>query len=175
MKFMFYLVFVLAKLMVPDGPYILVNGQCGNDEWRDALQVAFDQEAELMVQKDARHLFISVRAKTSAHTGVDLYVKCRDDTRMLHVSSTLGERVLHDNQWSDIVWGRNLWWTANPVCVFMEGDRQIVMAPECFEFQLLRSELGSEVAVFIHLKRPEKKLPVNAEPERADHWLRLGL
>ncbi len=175
MKFIFYLVFVLAKLAVPDGPYILVNGQCGNDEWRGALQVALDRETELRVQKDPRHLFISIRAKASAHTGVDLYVKCRNDTRMLHVSSALGERILKDGQWSDIDWGKNVWWTANPVSLIMEEGQQKALAPECFEFQLARSELGSAVSLYVHLKRPEKRLPVQATPDSSEHWLQLKL
>jgi len=165
----------LSPVIVPAGPYVLVNGVLGPGEWRPSVRIPLDEHTELRAQKDARSLFLAVAFRDSSHTGLDLYVKCRDGIRMLHVSAALGERVFHDGTWSDIEWGRNRWWTANPVCVAAGDGTQHVVAPEAFEFQLARSRLGRQAAFYVHLKRPEKKLPADASPDDPGRWVRLSL
>ncbi|MBP7866726.1 MAG: hypothetical protein KA419_12340 [Acidobacteria bacterium] len=184
--------------VVPLGPSILVNGFVGVDEWRGALGLPLDPEVELKAREDSRYLYLAVVFKGARHTGLDLYLTTRDGRAMLHVSSALGERAMEDNHPSkagpiedthpaaikdthalthalELVWGRNCWWTANPVCVTWEDGKQAVVAPEAFEFQLDRARLGREVALLIHLKRPDKTLPAGASPDVPDHWLRLKL
>jgi hypothetical protein len=165
----------LSPVAVPAGPYVLVNGVIGPGEWTPAVRIALDARTEIRAQQDARHLFLAVTARDTPHSGLDLYVSCRDGLRMLHVSAALGERVFHGDRWSGIEWGRTRWWTANPVCVVVTDGVQRVIAPEAFEFQLERSRLGREVAVYVHLKRPEKRLPAEASPDDPGRWVRLAL
>ena len=175
MFLLFLLVATLTRYPIPDGKYVLVNGFLGNGEWESSINLPLDRQTELMAQKDSQSLFLAVIFKESTHTGLDLYVKCRSDVRMLHVSSSLGERIFKGGKWSETVWGNNKWWTANPVCVFVDDEKQQIVAPEAFEFQLERSHLGREVALYFHFKRPEKWLPTNASPDTTDHWVHLTL
>jgi hypothetical protein len=165
----------LAPIAVPDGHYVLVNGLLGKGEWQSAITVPLDEQTELRAQKDSSSLFLAIVFKGPHHTGLDLHVKCRDDIRMLHVSSSLSESVFRESKWSDTAWGHNQWWAANPVCVVYEDGKQRVIEPEAFEFQLDRSQLGREVALYFHLKRPEKRLSADASPDTTDHWVRLTL
>lgn len=165
----------LAPILVPGGRYVLVNGLLGKGEWQSSVSIPLDEQTELRAQKDSSSLFLAIVFKGPRHTGLDLHVKCRDDVRMLHVSSSLSECVFRGGAWSDTVWGRNQWWTANPVCVVFENDKQRVVEPEAFEFQLDRLQLGREVALYFHLKRPEKRLPTDASPDSTDQWVRLTL
>lgn len=165
----------LTSVQVPTGPHVLINGLMGKGEWQSSVTVPLDEETELRACKDKQSLFLAVVFKGPRHTGLDLCVKCRDNVRMLHVSSALAESILQGNVWSDTTWGRNEWWTASPVCVFFDGGEQQIVEPEAFEFQLERSQLGREVALCLHLKRPGKRLPPAASADKTDGWVRLDL
>jgi hypothetical protein len=171
----FALVAALTAVSVPDGGYVLVNGLLGDGEWDGSAGVRLDAETEMRVHKDNESLFLAIVFLGPRHTGVDLYLQSRARTQMLHVSSALGEKVLEKGQWSEFTWGRNFWWSANAIGMIVEGDRQNVLEPEAFEFQIDRRELGSEVLLFVHLKRPEKLLPRGASEAVTDEWVRLRL
>jgi hypothetical protein len=165
----------LTGISVPDGGCVLVNGFVDADEWHSSASVRLDQDTEIRVHKDGDNLFLAIVFLGPRHTGVDLYLRSGSQTRMLHVSSALGEKVLEKGRWSELSWGRNVWWSANAVGVIAEGDHERVLEPEAFEFQLARRELGSEVFLFVHLKRPEKLLPAGASAETTEGWVRLTL
>ncbi|HZS03794.1 MAG TPA: hypothetical protein VFD58_02885 [Blastocatellia bacterium] len=169
------LALALVPMSVPDGKYILVNGLLGAGEWDGAASVRLDAETEVRVKKDRESLFLAVVFKRPRHTGVDLCLRSAGKVRMLHVSSALGEGELREGQWSELQWGRNQWWTANPVALVNEQGKQGVSAPEAFEFQLARAQLGREVELYFHLKRPEKQLPAGASEDTTDRWLRFTL
>jgi len=61
------------------------------------------------------------------------------------------------------------------VSLVSEAGKQRAIGPEAFEFQLARAQLGRDVEVYLHLKRPEKKFPVGASQDATDRWLRLTL
>jgi hypothetical protein len=165
----------LATVPVPDGKYILVNGMVGPREWDGAACVRLDAETEIRAMKDPGSLFLAVVFKGPHHTGIDLYLRSASKVRMLHVSSALGERSMHAGSWSDIEWGRNHWWTANAIGMVSEEGGSRWLEPEAFEFQLARDQLGLDAELFVHLKRPEKKLPPGASAGNADGWLHLVL
>jgi hypothetical protein len=154
---------------------VLLNGLLGRGEWDRSASVRLDPQTEVRAHKNRENLFVAIVFLGPHHTGVDLYLRSRGRTRMLHVSSALGERALEQGEWSELSWGRNSWWSANVVGTIVEGDRQRFLEPEAFEFQLDRRELGPEVRLFVHLKRPEKLLPAGASEARTEGWLRLTL
>jgi hypothetical protein len=165
----------LSSVRVPDGRYVLVNGVIGENEWKDALSVSLDSETELLAKKDARNLFLAIAFKGPRHTGVDLYIRCRDGVRMLHVSSALGEARCLAGQKTEISWSLPRWWSANAIGVINVDGRSQFLEPDAFEFQIARSELGVEANIYIHLKRPEKHVPPGAGESTEDNWLRLRL
>jgi hypothetical protein len=59
--------------------------------------------------------------------------------------------------------------------MIFERDHQRVIEPKAFEFQLDRRELGPEVLLLVHLKRPEKLLPKGATETVSEGSLRLLL
>ncbi len=164
----------LAAVPVPDGNYVLVNGTIGPGEWDRARAVALDAETELRVMKDRRSLFLAIVFKGARHTGVDLYVRSGGRVRLLHVSSALGEKDLTAGEEAEVAW-RNDWWTANGIGSVFEDGKMRWLEPEAFEFQLARIRLQTVIDLFIHLKRPEKRLPTGAVLEKPEGWLRLGL
>jgi hypothetical protein len=171
----FVLSILMATATIPDGSCVLINGLVGEDEWERSASILLDAETELRVHKDPERLFLGVLFKGPRHTGIDLYLKAEGGTRMLHVSSALGDRMMQHGEWSEIVWGRNSWWTANPIGSIVEEGKQRFLEPQAFEFQIDRAALGDSVRVFIHLKRPEKRLPPEASEDREDGWLLLDL
>ena len=169
------LAITLAPLSVPEGRYILVNGMLSAGEWDASASIRLDPETEIKAKKDRESLFLAVVFKGPRHTGVDLYLKSAGKVRMLHVSSALGEREFREGQWSEVKWGRNHWWAANPIGLVSEEGKQRVIEPEAFEFQLARAQLGRDVEIYLHLKRPEKRFPAGASQDATDRWLRLTL
>ncbi|MEW5794924.1 MAG: hypothetical protein AB1772_01060 [Candidatus Zixiibacteriota bacterium] len=165
----------LTVVSVPDGGCVLVNGFLGDGEWDSSASARLDADTEIRVHKDGSGLFLAIAFQGPRHTGVDLYLRSHERTRMLHVSSALGEKVLDEGRWAEMSWGRNSWWSANVVGTIVEGDRQRFLEPEAFEFQLDRRELGADVYLFVHLKRPEKSLPLGVSQEAPEKWMRLRL
>lgn len=173
--FAFVLATCLASVPVPDGRCILLNGLLGVEEWADANVVRLDPDTEIRFQKDDESLFLAVVFLGSRHTGIDLYIQSSAGTRMLHVSTAVGEKVFIKDRWSEITWGQNSWWSANVIGTIVEGGRQRFLEPEAFEFQFDRSDFGDDIRLFIHLKRPEKTLPTGASANLSDKWVRLKL
>jgi hypothetical protein len=165
----------LVGTSVPNGRCILVNGSLGIGEWTESAALRLDTDTEILFHKDDENLFLAITFRGARHTGVDLYIHSGGGTRMLHVSSALGEKVLEDNRWSDFKWGQNDWWSANQIgSIYEEGQRRF-LEPEVFEFQIDRRGLGANIRLFIHLKRPEKLLPSGASAEDKEEWIRLKL
>ncbi|MCP4547512.1 MAG: hypothetical protein GY835_13725 [bacterium] len=171
----FLLMTVLAITPVPDGKCILINGQLGEREWSGSATMPLDPTTELRFHQDGENLFLAIVFLGPRHTGIDLHLKSRDRHGLLHVSSALGERTYSDEEWSEFSWGRNAWWTANTIGSIVEEGRQRFLKPDAFEFQLDRRDLGPEISLFIHLKRPEKLLPQGASAATLDGWIQLKL
>ena len=162
-------------ISVPDGRYVLVNGLIAAGEWDGSARVVLDAETQLLARKDRDHLFLAIVFKGPRHTGVDLYLRTKGLTRMLHVSSALGERTREGGSWSAIAWGRNSWWTANTIGMVAEDGQRRFLEPDAFEFQIARTALGDAAELFVHLKRPEKRLPAGASETADGGWARLLL
>jgi hypothetical protein len=172
---MILLALIVAAQSIPDGRYVLINGHIGSGEWNSSLTVPLDDETELRLKKDRESLFLAVIFKGPRHTGVDLYLKSAGRTRMLHVSSALGEKELRSGEWSEMIWGRNVWWTANAVGLINEQGKTRPLAPDAFEFQLSRQELGRDIDLYLNLKRPDKRFPSSASPDSTERWLRVRI
>ena len=165
----------LAVASVPTGGCVLLNGLLGAGEWLHSASVSLEPETDLLYHQDDESLFLAIAFLGPKHTGVDLYLDSKGSTRMIHISTALGERVLTDGQWSDFTWGENSWWSGNTIGTIYEDGRPRFLEPEAFEFQIDRSELGESVQLLIHLKRPEKLLPSGATEEEHEKWLILNL
>jgi hypothetical protein len=169
------LVVSLVATSVPNGRCILLNGSLGIGEWAESGTLRLDTDTEIRFHKNDESLFLAIVFVGPRHTGVDLYIHFDEGTRMLHVSSALGEKIFEENHWSDFKWGQNDWWSANQIGSIYEGGRQRFLEPEAFEFQIDRRELGANISLFIHLKRPEKLLPTGASAEGEEGWMQLKL
>jgi hypothetical protein len=165
----------LAVTPVPDGKNILVNGIPGEGEWSESGCINLDNETELRFHKDDGNFYLGIIFLGPHHSGIDLYIDSGGVVRMIHVSSALGEKVLENGDWSDYTWGRNSWWTANQIGSIWEDGKTRFLEPQCFEFQLDRHGLGTDIRLYIHLKRPEKSFPEGASPETRDGWIGLSL
>lgn len=166
---------ILASIPSFNGDCILLNGMLGPEEWKNADTVRLDPDTEVRFQMDDENLFLAVVFLGPRHTGIDLYIDSREARRMLHVSTALGEKVYQKDQWSDMTWGRNSWWSANVIQTIVEEGRQRFLEPEAFEFQINRSDLGDDISILLHLKRPEKILPAGASEVTSEKWLKLKL
>ena len=173
--FVVMLAAVLALTSVPDGGCVMVNGLMGEGEWDNSLAMELDTTTVMHVHKNAEYLFLAIEFLGPRHTGIDLFIESDGRTRMLHVSSALGEKSLENGQWSDYSWGRNTLWTANVIGSIYEDGKTIFLEPEAFEFQIDRRELGSDGALFLRLKRPGKVLPEGAGETSHDSWIQLRL
>jgi hypothetical protein len=161
---------------VPAGRYVLVNGFLAPGEWDDALAVPLDAETELRIKQDDRSVFLALVFKGPRHTGLDLYWSAGGPPEMFHVSSALGERHGKGGTWSEMEWGTNRLWTANPIGLISGDGGQQILQPEAFELQIDKARLGGlDLRLFVHLKRPEKTLPAGATPEKPESWLAVPL
>jgi len=169
------LVAALAGMPVPDGEAVLINGLMGKAEWRNSGELKLDDDTILRFHATPRYLFVAVVFHGPKHTGIDLHLHSRGATRMLHVSSALGEKTQVGGTWSDYAWGENTWWTANGIGSIWDGSKSVSLKPQGFEFQIDRRELGPEVALYIRQKRPAKTLPAGATEDAVNKWVRLTL
>jgi len=147
----------LGAVVRTKGRYILVNGMISNGEWDRAASIQLDPETQIRAKMDRESLFLAIVFEGPRHTGVDLYLKSAGKLRLLHISSATGQKEFRDGQWSEMKWGRNHWGTANIIGHIVKEGKTSPLEPEAFEFQLARAELGRDVEVYLHLKRPEKR------------------
>jgi len=165
----------LVVVPVPGGDVVMVNGLVGEGEWSNSGELKLDDATTLRFHATPRYLFLAVVFHGPKHTGIDLHLHSLGATRMLHVSSALGEKTLVDGTWSDYAWGENAWWTANGIGSIWDGSTSVSLKPQGFEFQIDRRELGPDVALYIRLKRPAKTLPAGASEDAVKNWIRLTL
>ncbi len=166
---------VIMVAPVPDGKSILVNGLLDEGEWINSSTVQLDETTEIRAHKNSDYLFLAIAFSGQRHTGIDLYTRSNGVTRLLHISSALGEKIFEEGVWSDYVWGRNSWWAANTIGSIFEDGRKRLLEPDAFEFQIDRRELGADLSLFIRLKRPAKVLPAGVTETERDKWVRLKL
>ena len=163
----------------PFGGSVMINGRSGPGEWSDSTcQIhSWENGVELRLKQDSGYVYFRISDSDTTHTGIDLYVDNKaGDVRLLHVSSALGERRLQDSIWSDFVWGGNDQWNANYLqAIYVDGQTSY-LTPECFEFQVSKQWLtGAAFRLMVHLKRPEKQVPVDASNMSPANWTELRL
>ena len=160
------------------GKNIMPNGKFADYEWNDAASISTDRNFDILIKQDNTYLYFAIKFKDVMHTGLDLYLAESSLSRkMLHVSSALGERDFQNGEWLDSVWGENYLWMANPVgLVKQTTGEQGVLELDGFEFQIDKSIFRTDFWYFmIHLKRPDRIYPSDAEPKNIDTWQTIKL
>jgi len=169
--------FLPAQVRIPSGKNILPNGQFAPGEWQDSAEVKATEKVALFLKHDAAYIYLGIKFLAEMHTGIDLYLAEPGGRRKkLHVSAALGEAEWMDDAWADVQWGNNALWTANSIGMIVENGERKVVPLEGFEFQISRSLLSdNKWQLFFHLKRPELKLPPDADPDDITHWLQIEI
>jgi len=165
------------ELAVPAGSMVLSNGFFLTTEWADANRLEVSDSLEVFAKQDDRYLYLGIRTPRSSHTGIDLFIASTQNSRHhLHVSSALSEAIYSNSNWSDSKWEENTWWVANKIGLYQDDSGRRTSEPEGFEFQISLDKLKSnDVALALHLKRPDLKYPADLEDSSISNWLRLIL
>jgi len=98
---------------------ILIDGQINIEEWEDAHAIVIDSFNMFYIKEDAYYYYLSIKSKLPKPLYIDMFVKTGDTLFNIHASSQLGDRILKDTLWTDILpptlWGQNKSWIANNV------------------------------------------------------------
>jgi hypothetical protein len=100
------------------GP-ILLDGRCEADEWARATRVPAGPSSELLLQEDARFLYLCVTLPPDSFGTIDLYLLPQGESAPwdLHASAQLGERRRAGKDWPEWAWGNHRGW-ASPAVPF---------------------------------------------------------
>ena len=123
-------------------------------------------------KQDNIYLYFGIEFLNTMHTGVDLYIaESSEHVKMLHISSALGEKEFTDGVWSDYAWGENFLWVGNSIGMIWDGEKNVTLPLEGFEFQINKSLFPASRWYFmIHLKRPELFVPDDADNTDIEQW-----
>jgi len=81
----------------------LLDGSCGNDEWRAATKIKLPAEASIYLMHDKDYFYICAKGKPEDIAVLDLYIEHAEtgDLHKFHLSAQMGESVLTDNKWEN--------------------------------------------------------------------------
>ncbi|NMO17865.1 hypothetical protein HPC49_23360 [Pyxidicoccus fallax] len=176
--------FLLAALMTllakpASSAGILLNGYTHEGEWAGAVTLHAGPEGRVEALKDGDFLYLRLTRAGHPLSGADLYVgRGSERAFMVHVSSALSEDadLSGQTQYEAGVWGQNRDWTANTVTVYQEDGKVRVVNPEALEYQFALGKLpASGARLMFVLKRPETRLPAEADLLKTERWLPLDL
>jgi len=167
-----------ARIAVPKGKHVLVDGKLGPSEWADARRVVASDSVTVYLKRDASYLYVAVQPKEGAFR-IDLYFDRDDEARILdlHASAKLGEREGSFGQWPEWTWWNNRGWAANIVRVASFEPREF-LADEAKEYQIEVGRLGARrVWLSVDAQAGDKTLSIPSEgPQRhGRRWLELQL
>lgn len=160
--------------IIPYGAPPLLNGREGHNEWLYPFVQQWGWTGAIArLKQDSHFVYISIIDRDTAHTGLDFYL---DNTAggimMFHVSSAHGERHMTDSGWGEMKYGPPESWGSNIVESIFEDGHMKFIPPDIFEFQIAKSRLPSRTFKFmVHLKRPEKLFPADADTLASDTWI----
>ncbi|MCP4631795.1 MAG: hypothetical protein GY855_02635 [candidate division Zixibacteria bacterium] len=154
---------------------ILPNGKFAEGEWDGAVETKLNENVVLLTRQDCEYYYVGFKFTKDMHTGIDLYLVDSDNNRkMLHVSSALGEKDFSGGEWSEYRWGENIDWVANSIGMIWDGEKNVSLKPEGFEFQIRKKVLpGDKWSFRIHLKRPTLIYPEDSTIEDIKGWQTL--
>ncbi|KPL06332.1 hypothetical protein AMJ86_08805 [bacterium SM23_57] len=180
MKFLYaiFLLFIASSAHALDpinvgvGKHILPNGKFSDNEWEDATKTPVSDNLNLYFKQDNTYLYFAIKFLDTMHTGVDLYLaESSEKGKMLHISSALGEKEFMDGVWSDYTWGENLLWVGNSIGMVWDGEKNVTLPLDGFEFQIHKSMFPASRWYFmIHLKRPKLLIPEDADNTDIEKW-----
>ena len=100
------------------GP-ILLDGRCEADEWARATRHPASPGREVLLQEDARFVYLCITLPPDSFGTIDLYVLPQGESAPwnLHASAQLGERRRSGQDWPEWTWGNHQGW-ASPAVPF---------------------------------------------------------
>ncbi|EMR01428.1 hypothetical protein ADICEAN_03439 [Cesiribacter andamanensis AMV16] len=179
-----------ARLSIPKGRPIMVDGKFSDREWVDARTLLVRDSIRLYFKQTKEYVYIGIQplAKEYSSGWIDLFVADEGQgIYNLHASRKLGERRLADGQWE----GWKEWWTnegswranySRPDDI-RESDRWKVvqLKDEGWEFQISKRRFSSsqwKIMFDISLMFQEVaniKYPAAVADTTPDAWLQLRL
>jgi len=168
----------VARISIPTGTHVLVDGKLGLGEWTDARRVAPSDSVAIYLKRDRNYLYVAVQPVAGVF-GVDLYFDRGEAGAILklHASAKLGEREGTFRQWPAWSWWNNRGWTANVVRVATFEPREF-LPDEVKEYQIDVRRLGARrvwLSVDVQKEEETRLIPSQGTERYGRHWLRLWL
>lgn len=79
----------------------LLDGYCGNDEWKAATKIELPAQAFIYLMQDEDYFYICAKGKAEDITVLDLYIESAEvgNPHKYHLSAQMGESALTENGW----------------------------------------------------------------------------
>ncbi|GEM_PF-1255183 len=167
-----------ARIAIPKGKHVLVDGKLGPGEWADARRIAASDSVTLYLKRDATYLYIAVEPTGGAFS-VDLYFDRGGSARLLdlHASAKLGEREGWFGNWPEWVWWNNHGWAANVVRVASFEPREF-LPDDAKEYQIEVGRLGARrvwLSADVQAGEQTRSVPSAGNERYGRRWIELRL
>lgn len=167
-----------ARVSIPKGAHVLVDGRIGAGEWADARKVALSSAVALYLKRDARYVYVAIEP-TGSMFGADLYFDWEGAPKILnlHASAKLGEREGRFGAWPEWSWWNNRGWAAN--VVRPQSFEQPDFLPDAAkEFQIDATRIGARriwVSLDMLSNTATEALPAAGVERHGRKWLEIEL
>ena len=169
--------FAQTEIKVPRGKSVLPNGYFEIGEWKKANKSQITPEIEMLAKQDKTYVYLGFRFLKDKHTGIDFYLAGNKlERRMLHISSSLGEKSYQSDKWQDWIWGQNNLWAGNVINLVTENGKRRIVKPDGFEFQISKKMFKSKKwSLRLNLKRPQMVIPKNSTDTDTSNWIKIKI
>lgn len=176
-----------APITVPLGVPPLIDARCEGNEWDAAARIPIADGHVLLLQQDARNVYLCVPLPPDSYGSTDLYILPGDETVPinLHASAQLGERRKTAAGWPDWTFGNYRGWYSPPItyssATVVDGRPRLTFgAMAAREFVIQKSKFPSSrwrFMIDIRALGADKKgallFPAAASPDAPDTWATL--
>ena len=176
-----------ASIQVPSALPVLIDAICEGDEWAAASRTPIGDGHTLLLQQDARTVYLCVPLPPDSYGSTDLYILPGDEPMPfnLHASAQVGERRKTTAGWPDWTFGNYRGWYSPPVtfsaAAVADGRPRLTFgAVAAREFAIQKSKFPSSrwrFMIEIGALGPEKtgsmRFPAAATPDAPDTWATL--
>ncbi len=82
---------------------VLLDGQCGHDEWDLAKQFKLPADVNVYLMFDAEYFYLCAQGKKDDYTVLDLYIENSQTQHLhhFHLSAQMGERIRTEDGWGE--------------------------------------------------------------------------
>ncbi|TQV71005.1 hypothetical protein FLL45_22010 [Aliikangiella marina] len=163
---------------------VLLDGQCEDDEWRDATKIRLPAQASIYLLHDRDSFYICAKGIKGDTTVLDLYIENTQTGHLhkFHLSAQMGEQIKTEKGWQKTgSWKLNNW-TGFWVPYFGYEETEEGKRPKFFrglhrQVQILRKKFPGDqwnIMFGVHIKRngewTEYSYPEKASAEEKSTW-----